>query len=49
MCHFYIGLIDHSVTQSGVNLDMTSNRCTCSIGIPLSIAIVANDRLNLCG
>lgn len=23
MCYFYIGLIDHSVTQSGVNLDMT--------------------------
>lgn len=29
-------------------LTWPGNRCTCSIGIPLSIAIVADDRLNLC-
>lgn len=23
MCYFYIGLIDHSVAQGGINLDMT--------------------------
>ena len=46
MCHFYIGLIDHSVTQSGVNLDMTEQPLHL---LYWSIAIVANDRLNLCG
>ena len=44
-----IGGIESRLREMGKQLDIPKSFCNCSIGIPLSIAIVASVLRNLCG